>query len=468
MALFVLSALLLTACAQKPAAPATTPAAPAPATPAANEPWTLEKAAEPYKGQRIAFWTPTWKEGLDKVAAEFKAKTGIEVEVTAMPNQQLFDKFILDVKTGQGAFDAAMATPSVVAAALKGQEGIVDLSKFMKNAKLFDPAWNKDDVIWDKPSPALVGEKVFGVPANQGALFLYYRKDLFADPKHKDAFKAKYGYDLKPPATIKELGEVSTYFTETEWKAEDGTKGYGIAHFGKKDEGLLWEYEAYVLGLLKEGGAKEPLMIEADYKTALTTDAAVKALEFYKNNLKNSPPGVFEVGNLENRNLFAQGKVAMVITFQSFLTVVHDPAKSKVADKVAVAQVPGHRSRAGGGWHATVNAKSKYPEAAYLWIQYLTSKDVNWQLNELSSIGLNRYSNWTDPRFLKSYPYGDAYDATFKEGYPTPSLPEYQTLHKAFGEEVSAYFASGGDAKTVIQKINDKWTQTFKEAGYVK
>ena len=39
-----------------------------------------------------------------------------------------------------------------------------------------------------------------------------YRTDLFNDPAEQKAFKDKYGYDLAPPKTWKQLDEVSMFF----------------------------------------------------------------------------------------------------------------------------------------------------------------------------------------------------------------------------------------------------------------
>jgi multiple sugar transport system substrate-binding protein len=40
----------------------------------------------------------------------------------------------------------------------------------------------------------------------------FYRKDLFADAKNQADFKAKYGYDLAPPATWDQLADIDEFF----------------------------------------------------------------------------------------------------------------------------------------------------------------------------------------------------------------------------------------------------------------
>ncbi len=55
--------------------------------------------------------------------------------------------------------------------------------------------------------------RVLRPAANQDAYGLTYRKDLFEDPKEKEAFKAKYGRDLAVPQTYQEAKEVAEFFT---------------------------------------------------------------------------------------------------------------------------------------------------------------------------------------------------------------------------------------------------------------
>ena len=45
-----------------------------------------------------------------------------------------------------------------------------------------------------------------------------YRKDWFEDPKEKEAFKAKYGYDLDVPKTYKELRDIAEFFYRPDQK----------------------------------------------------------------------------------------------------------------------------------------------------------------------------------------------------------------------------------------------------------
>ena len=55
---------------------------------------------------------------------------------------------------------------------------------------------------------------------------MYYRKDIFEDPKMKKAFKAKYGYDLAPPKTWKQFDEIGQFLTDK--MSAEGIYGAGF------------------------------------------------------------------------------------------------------------------------------------------------------------------------------------------------------------------------------------------------
>ena len=74
--------------------------------------------------------------------------------------------------------------------------------------------------------------------------------DLLNDPKERDGFKTKYGYDLKPAATWQEYTDIAEWFT----RPEEGV--YGTARQGKRHEALwyAWRNFLYSFGGDMTGG----------------------------------------------------------------------------------------------------------------------------------------------------------------------------------------------------------------------
>jgi uncharacterized protein YozE (UPF0346 family) len=59
-----------------------------------------------------------------------------------------------------------------------------------------------------------VGDKIYGFPDDGDVFVMYYRKDIFGDPKLQAEFKAKAGRDLTVPKTWKEFDEVGQFLTD--------------------------------------------------------------------------------------------------------------------------------------------------------------------------------------------------------------------------------------------------------------
>ncbi len=97
----------------------------------------------------------------------------------------------------------------------------VDLTDFFKKHKsrqVMAPATVK----YYSEYPGNSG-KYWAIPLEGDAVGWSYRKDWFEDPKEKEAFKAKYGYDLAVPKTFKALRDIAEFFYRPDQKR------YGIA-----------------------------------------------------------------------------------------------------------------------------------------------------------------------------------------------------------------------------------------------
>jgi multiple sugar transport system substrate-binding protein len=65
------------------------------------------------------------------------------------------------------------------------------------------------------------GGKTYSMLVDNDNMFLFYRKDVFADQKWRDAFMKELGHELPtPPKTIPELLEVAKFFTDKDWNPD--------------------------------------------------------------------------------------------------------------------------------------------------------------------------------------------------------------------------------------------------------
>ncbi len=214
--------------------------------------------------------------------------------------------------------------------------------------------------------------KYWGMPWLNDCKYLFYNK----------AMLRKAGFS-KPPATWDELVSMAKAIK---------TKGlvkYPIVWSWSQAEALICDYTA--LSEAFGGG-----MIGADGKPALTADGNVKALDFMVKSLKDGISNPKSTEMLENDVLatFTAGNAAFGLNWTYMYAAGKDPAQSKIGDDVGIAPVPGTSAAASatvnGGMPLMITSGSKHPDAAWKYILYISSKDVQ------KSLAKNALPIWKD------------------------------------------------------------------------
>ena len=115
----------------------------------------------------------------------------------------MFTKIMQEYRAGTGAYDALNVVPAwmpdlVQAGALEVLDPYVDKYGFRDELQKIAPAYRDNQM--------MVDGKIYGFPDDGDVFVFYYRKDIFADPKLQEEFKAKSGHDL----TVRRPGRNST------------------------------------------------------------------------------------------------------------------------------------------------------------------------------------------------------------------------------------------------------------------
>lgn len=204
---------------------------------------------------------------------------------------------------------------------------------------------------------------IYAVPRHTDAQLMYYRTDLFEDPKEQADFKAQYGYDLRPPTNWTEWADVAAFFT----RPPD------------------------LFGFVMSGVPFEPMLISAggqllgdDLKPAWNSDAGKQALQFIVDMYqvrKSVPEGALEYGWDDVTQLFRTGKVAFYFEWPGWYEQLKDPAQSSVVGKFGLAPQPAGPAGTAGlrtvqGSHAFAIAKdADEHEASASAIRWITSPE---------------------------------------------------------------------------------------------
>ena len=149
----------------------------------------------------------------------------------------------------------------------------------------------------------------YGLPMNQDAYGMMYRRDLFEDPAEQTAFKEKYGRDLRVPETYQEAAEVAEFFT----RPDQGLYGWGQMGGREYDfattasNSFLWSFG---------GELYNPETYEV--QGYLNSPASIEGVQAYVDMFKYGPPGSGSWGYDEVNASFQQGQLAMAMQWFYF------------------------------------------------------------------------------------------------------------------------------------------------------
>ena len=316
----------------------------------------------------------------------------------------------------------------------------------------------------------MVNGKIYAFPDDGDVFVMYYRKDLFADPGLQKDFKAKYKYDLAPPKTWKEFGEIGQFLTE-KLKA----KGvYGASQFREPGYGNFMFQERF----RNEGGK----FFDANMKAQINNAAGVKVFSDWKNENKFMPPGVEKFGFVENLATFLKGESAMTISWPPYgrfaAGYIKDEAmkwvpESKVSGKVGYALPPGGHPELAAGFTLGVASTSKNKELAYLFIQWLNSEEISMKRVQLPFALRDpfRDSHFTSKEYMAKWPDAKDYLAALQAGSKTGlldlSLIQTDKYEEALRQGISRLWA-GEDPKKILDDVAKQWDDITAKVGIEK
>jgi multiple sugar transport system substrate-binding protein len=229
----------------------------------------------------------------------------------------------------------------------------------VSNPVLTSPEYDFADI----SSAVLEGHTFGGVlsalPIQLEVQMLFYRKDLL-----KDA-----GFD-GPPTTYEELEEMALAVNDP------SNNVYGFASRGKGAASVT-----QITTFLRSYGAD---YLDANGKAAFASDSGIKAISEYGRLIRTyGPSGSVNNSWEELLALFQSGSIAMWSDNSGQGKAVRDPATSSVADVVGYAPMPAGPVTAAQsyfGWASAIAATSQKKEAAWYFLQWLTSPDMVSQL----------------------------------------------------------------------------------------
>jgi len=396
-------------------------------------------------------------EDLQKLTKDsFTKDTGIKVNYTILPENELRDKVTQDIANGAGQYD--VVTVGAYEVPIWAKNGwLHEVSSYASKDSNYDQADLLKPIV-----ESLTGEdgKMYATPFYGESSFLMYRKDLFKSAGLK--------MPLHPT-----WAQVATFAS----KLDDKSKGVsGICLRGLPGWGEVF---APLTTLVNTFGGT---WFTKDWQAQVNGPGFTEATNFYVNLVKqHGEPGAAQSGFTECLNSFGQGKSAMWYDATSAAGSLEDPKVSKVAGKVGYVFAPVNKTKYSGwlwNWALALPKTSKQPDTAWKFMSWAGGKDyeqlVGQKLGWARVPSGKRTSTFEIPQYQKA---ASAFYKVTRDSInnadpknpgtqPRPTvgvqfvdIPEFQDLGTKVSQEVSAAITG----RTTVQKALDDGQKLAEE-----
>ncbi len=381
-------------------------------------------------------------DALKQAALDYKAHTGININIAEFPYASLLDKEMIDLNARTGAYDLIMLDdpwfPSFA-----GRKFLTDLTPLLKKRGLSGP-----DSDFVETSIALCREpyktgSLYALPYVGNSQLFFYRKDLFEK------------YSLKPPATWDDVLDAAETIQEKE--RAHGTYGYVM----RAAQG-----NAAVADFLPIFWAFGAEMFDSSGKPTVNSREGIAALEFMLKLGDYSPPGYQGFNADEVGAHLLQGTAAMSINWPAWISRFHDPAGSKVAGKMEFTTMPAAR-KAGqaeiGNWLIAIPRDAQNAEAAMDFLLWATSAE-QMKRSALRGNPPTRRSLFTDAELVAKFPAYPAQLRSLETSRPRPRTPQWTQIENAFGIFLSKANSGNLSPAEAMNEANDEIEKIVQRA----
>ena len=411
-----------------------------------------------YRGQRVVINIPIHPhyDAMGRLLPDFTKETGIKVEVDRQPMLHMKVKQLQEMGKTQGELDLICYVVMWKTEYVK-KNLIRELAPFFADASLTDQTYDIKDIVpgylenlglvgGPKGYLAGTGARLYGLPYGAETSILAYRRDIFA--KH----------NLHAPRTYDELQKLLRVLRDKE----------GIGALTSRGQAGHQCVHAWLLHLNPLGGK----VFDAQWKPAFDNAAGIKALTLLKEIVDTGPAGIPDFGQIEMMNSFLQGRAAMYLDATGIFGAVRNPDASKIEGKVSYAIHPkGTRySSQSGGLGLAIPRNAKNPNAAFLLMQWLTSKAQDKAVSRMGG-SPTRLSTIADADLVRQFPEYITLREQLKYADPDwrPIIAEWDEINvKMLGVAVHEALTGKKTAEQALKDIVPNVAGIMKSGGYLK
>jgi multiple sugar transport system substrate-binding protein len=431
--------------------------------------------------------------GVTMFKDEWERETGAKLQVVEIPFGDLYQRLFTSFTTGAGEFDVAIYASNWIPEFAQ--------SKYILSLEKYYPSKHNWDDVLDKVKRIMyVGSDRYSVPLDGDVIFGYYRKDALENEANKKKFKDKYGYDLAPPKTWKQYRDIAEFFTGWDW-AGSGRPGYGVLEAqGPKDVGP-YIFTARAAAYAADPKVPGSLFFDPDTMTpSVNNPGWVQALKDWIEIKKFGPAEMATTGGGTMRGNFIAGDYALGIDWADVGIQAQDENASIIKGKLGYFILPGsnkvwnvktntwdefgepqHAPYLGwGGWHGSIAANSKVPDAAWDFLNFIDSDENAFRAVTTPGTARNPYrkKHFQDLAGWENSPvkYKDPgpYLQTILESFSNPNaqfdlrIPKAGRYFEVLDNWMQQALAGTMSPEEALNKTAEEWKHISDEAGLEK
>lgn len=336
----------------------------------------------------------------------------VNIELLKLSGDDIFQKTVIDLKSGTGTYDLILIDdPKAMQYQRAGW--LEDLGALYKKAgKTVDSDFigSTMDLCRYPNGPS---GKLYGLPFVGNVSLFAYRTDLFK----------KYG--CVDPKTWTDVLAAAKKIS-----AGEGEGVSGVILRGVKGNPIV---TAYLPMFWAFGGE----IFDKEGKPTLNSPAGMKAIAYFLELAKYAPKGTPMNSTAQVRDTLLGGGAAIAPeVWPAWLGAMEDPEKSKVVGKVKVMKHPGEVAKSAsmiGIWHIAIPSASRNKQAAFDFLQFVTSKEIQKKMAIDAGLPPSRASVYDDAEVLKLRPWYPAVRDALANGKARPRTLYWAEIENILG-----------------------------------
>ncbi len=361
-------------------------------------------------------------EAVKKFNAEGNGVTVELLEFSTSADEQR-TQFVQRQEAKSGECDV-FSSDVIWTAEFASQKWLMDMTPYVET--------RKDEIIEATLDTVTFDGKMWGMPQQTDAAFLYYRTDEVKDP----------------PTSWQEVYQVAG-------------ENNGIVYQGAPYEGLTCDY----LELAFAAGGE---VLSEDGKTAvIDSPENVAALQLMVDGIKDgtAATGVTTYMEEESRRYFESGKATFMRNWP-YAYALGEAEGSKVKGKFTVMPFPAWENggTAGilGGHNQVISVYSDNPGGALKWIDYVTGKEnqKNQLLNYSQSSTLT--ATYDDAAIQKKYAFAEQLRDAISQAKSRPVSPVYPQISQAIYKNVNEALAGRVSPEDALKNAQTQMQQALE------